>query len=70
MLTNREVLAALDANINMLPYVYDTFKWDHCLSAGVNFDDAWDSSTSTADTTKANISKKNRPSFKQKGLLM
>ncbi|CAM9655020.1 unnamed protein product [Pylaiella littoralis] len=70
VLTNREVLAALDANINMLPYVYDTFKWDHCLSAGVNFDDAWDSSTSTADTTKANISKKNRPSFKQKGLLM
>lgn len=41
MLTNRDVLAALDANVNMLPYVYDNFKWDHCLEAGVNFDDAW-----------------------------
>eukprot|EP00752_Nemacystus_decipiens_P002258 g2139.t1 len=41
ILTNRDVLAALDASVNMLPYIYDTFKWDHCLEDGVNFDDAW-----------------------------
>lgn len=49
VLTNREVLAALDANVNMLPYVYDTFKWDHCLEAGVNFDDAWGTGSNTAE---------------------
>lgn len=67
MLTNREVLAALDASVNMLPYVYDTFKWDHCLEAGVDFDDAWDTS-STADKWEK-TGDKNRPSFEQKGLL-
>lgn len=40
-LTNREILATMDASVNMLPYVYDTFKWDHCLGAGIDFDDAW-----------------------------
>ena len=40
-LTNREVLAKLDPGSNSLNYVYDTFKWDHCLSQGYDFDDAW-----------------------------
>lgn len=48
-LTNREVLAALDASVNMLPYVYDTFKWPHCVEAGVDFDDAWGTASSAAD---------------------
>ncbi|CAM9227105.1 unnamed protein product [Ectocarpus sp. 6 AP-2014] len=41
-LTNREVLAVLDARYNMLPYVYDNFRWDHCLQDGIDFYDAWD----------------------------
>lgn len=48
MLNNREVLAAMDVSVNMLPYVYDTFKWEHCLDVGVDFDDAWGSGSSTA----------------------
>ncbi|CAN0425290.1 unnamed protein product [Ectocarpus fasciculatus] len=44
-LTNREVLAVMDARFNMLPYVYDNFRWDHCLDAGIDFDDAWAAST-------------------------
>ena len=40
-LTNREVLAAFDPRNNSLNYVYDTFKWDHCVSQGYDFDDAW-----------------------------
>ena len=40
-LTNREVLAKLDPRTNSMNYVYDTFKWDHCVSQGYDFDDAW-----------------------------
>ena len=57
-LTNREVLAALDASVNMLPYVYDTFEWDHCLDAGIDFDDAWE--TASDDVTKKNSTRKPR----------
>ncbi|CAN0043472.1 unnamed protein product [Pylaiella littoralis] len=81
MLTNREVLAALDARANMLPYVYDTFKWDHCLGAGVDFDDAWVTATKatptstvyqTKETETANNSEKDRRTipFKKKNLKM
>ncbi|CAN0363328.1 unnamed protein product [Pylaiella littoralis] len=68
--TNREVLATMDANVNMLPYVYDTFKWDHCLGAGVDFDDAWVTKSGTADKTKKTSNKKSRraSSFNDKGL--
>ncbi len=39
----------------MLPYVYDTFKWPHCLEAGVDFDDAWGTAYSgTADEKSEN----------------
>lgn len=41
ILTNRELLQAFDPRLNTLPYVYDTFKWDHCTAEGYNFDDAW-----------------------------
>lgn len=42
-MTNRDILAALDIRTeNVLPYVYDTFKWDHCLELGYDFDDAWE----------------------------
>ena len=40
-LTNREVLASFDPRYNSLNHVYDTFKWDHCMSQGYDFDDAW-----------------------------
>ena len=40
-LSNREVLDALDPRSNSMAYVYDTFKWDHCVSEGYDFDDAW-----------------------------
>ena len=46
---NREVLAAMNVDLNMLPYVYDTFKWDHCLEVGVDFNDAWDMGSSASD---------------------
>ncbi|CAN0234756.1 unnamed protein product [Pylaiella littoralis] len=45
VLTNREILAALDPTGNKLSYVYDTFKWDHCLEVGIDFEDAWDTIT-------------------------
>eukprot|EP00752_Nemacystus_decipiens_P005412 g4907.t1 len=51
-LTNREVLAALDPSANMLPYVYDTFKWDHCLEAGVDFSDAWETPSPASQMKK------------------
>eukprot|EP00903_Cladosiphon_okamuranus_P021957 g20189.t1 len=68
-LTNREVLAALDASVNMLPYVYDNFKWDHCLAAGVDFDEAW-LAESTIDETKPTSTRKtartgSRPSLRE-----
>ncbi|CAB1107536.1 TYR [Ectocarpus sp. CCAP 1310/34] len=44
-LTNREALANMDGRFNNLPYVYDNFKWEHCLDSGIDFDDAWDAST-------------------------
>lgn len=50
-LSNREVLKALDPRANLLTYVYDTFKWDHCALEGVNFDDAWASTESAAPET-------------------
>ncbi|CAM9270816.1 unnamed protein product [Choristocarpus tenellus] len=40
--TNREVLKALDPNVNALPYLYDTFTWPHCEKVGFDFHDAWD----------------------------
>lgn len=56
-LTNREALQAFDPRVNALPYVYDTFKWDHCVSEGVDFGDAWKES---ADGTAPRVK---RPSF-------
>lgn len=56
VLTNREVLAAVDPRKNMLPYIYDTFKWDHCAEDGYNLDDAWatpESPASSADVDSA-----------------
>ncbi|CAM9789553.1 unnamed protein product, partial [Scytosiphon promiscuus] len=41
-MTNQEVLLAMDPRLNNLNYVYDTFTWDHCLDAGIDFDNAWD----------------------------
>lgn len=38
-LSNREVLLALDPRVDSLPYVYDTFRWDHCAGEGFNFGD-------------------------------
>ena len=61
-LTNREILAAMDVTENMLPYVYDTFKWDHCLEAGYDFDEAYVTRTEEqqkADNTKSST----RPSL-------
>ena len=46
---NREVLAAMNVDLNMLPYVYDTFKWDHCLEVGVDFNDAWSPGSGASD---------------------
>lgn len=37
VLTNREVLDALDPRVNMLSYVYDNFRWDHCAQQGIDF---------------------------------
>ena len=40
-LTNREVLKAFDPRSNSMNYIYDTFKWDHCLPEGYDFNDLW-----------------------------
>ena len=31
----------MDPRSDSLNYVYDTFKWNHCVSQGYDFDDAW-----------------------------
>ncbi|CBN79225.1 TYRosinase family member (tyr-4) [Ectocarpus siliculosus] len=56
-LTNREALQAFDPRINALPYVYDTFNWEHCAADGYDFGDAWQSSTKKSKSTSA------RPAF-------
>ncbi|CAN0439070.1 unnamed protein product [Ectocarpus fasciculatus] len=63
-LTNREVLEAMDARVNRLSYVYDTFKWDHCLSSGYDFDTAWDFSSTTNAGDKAKSTMKNEPTMR------
>lgn len=45
-LTNREVLLNLDPRRNSLPYIYDTFAWEHCEADGYHFDDAWPAASS------------------------
>lgn len=45
----------MNVDLNMLPYVYDTFKWDHCLEVGVDFDDAWDSGSSASDKAEKSL---------------
>lgn len=40
-LTNAEALAAFDPRVNALPYVYDSFRWDHCSADGIRMEDAW-----------------------------
>ena len=60
----------MDASVNMLPYVYDTFKWDHCLGAGIDFDDAWvtpSSDMAKKSSTGGPTSKKNEPSLGESG---
>lgn len=57
---NREVLAAMNVDLNMLPYVYDTFKWDHCLEVGVDFNDAWEMDSSAAAAAAADKAKKKK----------
>ena len=55
----------MDASVNMLPYVYDTFKWDHCSDSGYNFDEAWETAAAKTKTkTKGAGSKSSTPSFK------
>lgn len=66
-LSNREALQAFDPRSNSLPYVYDTFKWTHCASDGVDFDAAWETADEprpkAAESKEKN--KKERPSFKE-----
>lgn len=38
-LTNRELLAALDPRQDSLTYIYDAFRWDHCMQKGFDFHD-------------------------------
>ena len=35
------MLEALSPRSDSLTYVYDTFKWAHCVSEGFDFDEAW-----------------------------
>ena len=37
--SNAELMRAIDPRGSTLPYVYDTFKWEHCLGEGHDFDD-------------------------------
>ena len=37
--TNHEVLEMASPESPTLPYVYDTFEWNHCKDAGYDFDD-------------------------------
>lgn len=58
VLSNREALAAFNPSENMMSYIYDTFKWEHCKEDGYDFDDAWgdggdDDSTTTSATVEA-----------------
>lgn len=59
-LNNREILQLLDARLNSLNYIYDTFEWSHCMADGVNFEDAYDSARTVAAAAESK-----RPTFKQ-----
>ncbi|CAM9241469.1 unnamed protein product [Ectocarpus sp. 12 AP-2014] len=65
-LTNREALAAIDARFNNLPYVYDNFKWNHCTDYGIDFDDAWDASTTWSTDRKGQKATSGAKSTKNK----
>ncbi|CAM9421765.1 unnamed protein product [Ectocarpus sp. 6 AP-2014] len=62
--TNREVLAAMDPRVDQLSYVYDTFKWDHCLGSGYDFDTAFDFSSTASAEDKAKSTMKNEPTMR------
>ncbi|CAM9760402.1 unnamed protein product [Ectocarpus sp. 12 AP-2014] len=65
-LTNREALAIMDGRFNNLPYVYDNFKWDHCLDSGIDFDAAWDASTTWRPDRKGQKATSGAKSTKRK----
>ncbi|CAM9493178.1 unnamed protein product [Ectocarpus sp. 6 AP-2014] len=52
MLTNREILTALDPRANSLSYVYDKFEWSHCAADGFDFNDAWDDTELSSRNTR------------------
>ncbi|CAM9523606.1 unnamed protein product [Laminaria digitata] len=64
-LTNREILQALDARVNKLSYIYDTFEWVHCDLDGINMADAWDKEAAEARKASADKPLNKRPSFKE-----
>jgi hypothetical protein len=53
--TNGQYYAYLDPSSSSLPYVYDNFKWDHCLDLGVDI--ASGGTTATAEATAVLSSK-------------
>lgn len=59
----------MDASVNMLPYVYDTFRWDHCRDAGIDFDEAWEATSGAKKTKKTGSKSTSRPSFEGSELL-
>lgn len=57
VLSNREILQALDPRVNRLSYIYDTFEWSHCEEDGIDMNDAWQTPSSTEGVK--------RPTFKK-----
>ncbi|CAM9190527.1 unnamed protein product, partial [Discosporangium mesarthrocarpum] len=51
--SNREILGALDPNVDALPYIYDTFTWPHCEGQGFDFEDVSDQSASTYSSAQS-----------------
>lgn len=60
-LTNREAMAALDPRANSLTYIYDNFKWDHCMLDGIDFNDAWEDTSSAAANADKRFFQRQKP---------
>ncbi len=50
----------MDTSVERLPYIYDTFTWDHCLERGVDFGDAWNNLSAAKEAATTMATKKSR----------
>lgn len=65
VLTNREILQALDPRVNKMSYIYDTFEWTHCAEDGIDMNDAWDAEVTGSKQPSTPTRPATRPAFEK-----